>query len=254
MKPSEISRGKQPSRLPGDVLPMIRTLRCLLPVGCLALAFSVATSGDGKKYSIKTADNPIPMELTEPIQKLLNGPSVQLLDGTGEPICEIWFRKEIPTDAAPEQLKTGVTYREVKQTEIFGVIQFHKDWADYRKQKIKAGVYTMRLAYQPADGKHTLEHSEFQEFLLVTAAKADTRTALMEPKDLREISGESIGSGHPGVFMLWPNTKPGTEPSLAARPKNHWVLNTRANLMVDGKAINTPIGIGLNLVGHSPAE
>jgi hypothetical protein len=233
---------------------MIRTLRWLLPVCCLALAFSLATSGEGKKYSIKTAGNPIPKELSEPIQKLLSGDSVQLLDAKGEPICEVWFRKEIPAEATPEQLKTGVTYREVKQTEVFGAIQFHKDWTDYRKQKIKAGVYTMRLAYQPTDGKHTSDISDFQEFVLISGAKADTRTMLMDAKALHEISGDSIGSGHPGVFMLWPNTKPGAEPSLAARPKDHWVLNAKANLVVGGKATGTPIGIGLNLVGHSPAE
>jgi hypothetical protein len=233
---------------------MIRTLRWLLPAYCLALAFSATTAGEGKKHSIKAASNPIPMELTEPIRKLLSPASVQLLDSNEAPICEIWFRREIPAEAAPEQLKTGVTYREVKQTEIFGAIQFHQDWRDYRKQKIKAGVYTLRLAYQPADGKHTLEHSQFQEFLLVTSAQNDTRTALMEPKDLREISGESIGSGHPGVFMLWPNNKPGAEPSLAARPKDHWVLNTKASLTVDGKATGASLGIGLNLAGHSPAE
>ena len=233
---------------------MVRTFRLLLPLACLAFAFSFATSGEGKKYSIKAASNPIPKELSEPIQKLLSGASVQLLDSKGEPICEVWFRKEIPTEATPEQLKTGVTYREVKQTEIFGAIQFHKDWTDYRKQKIKAGVYTMRLGYQPTDGKHTSDISDFQEFILVAGAKADTRTSLMDAKALHEISGDSIGSGHPGVFMLWPNTKPGAEPSLAARPKDHWVLNAKAKLMVDGKAIGTPLGIGLNLVGHSPAE
>ena len=171
---------------------------------------------------------------------------MQLFDPAGKPICEVWFRKEIPAEATPEQLKTGVTYREVKQTEIFGAIQFHKDWTDYRKQKIKAGVYTMRLAYQPTDGKHTADVSEFQDFVLVTGAKSDTRTDLIEPKALHEISGDSIGSGHPGVFMLWPNTKPAKEPELAARPKNHWVLNTKANLIIDGKAVGASLGIGLN--------
>jgi hypothetical protein len=233
---------------------MIRTLCWLLPISCLAFAFSLANSGEGKKYSIKAASNPIPKELSEPIQKLLNSASVQLLDAKGDAVCEVWFRKEIPAEATPEQLKTGVTYREVKQTEIFGAIQFHKEWTDYRKQKIKAGVYTMRLAYQPADGKHTSDISEYQDFVLVTEAKADPRATLMDAKALHDISGDSIGSGHPGVFMLWPNTKPGAEPSLAARPKDHWVLNAKAELVVGGKATGTPLGIGLNLVGHSPAE
>ena len=57
--------------------------------------------------------------------------------------------------------------------------------------------------------------------------------------------------GHPGVFMLWPNGNPGKAPELAARAKNHWVLNTKCNLMADGKATGASFGIGLNIVGHS---
>ena len=233
---------------------MIRTLRWLAPVLFSVCVLSPASSQEGKKYTIKTANTPAPKELSEPIQKLLADTSVQLLDGAGKPICEVWFRKELPAEATPEQIKTGVTYREVKQTEILGAIQFHKDWSDYRKQKIKAGVYTMRLAFQPTDGKHTADISDYQEFALVISAKADTKAALMEAKALHDKSGDSLDLAHPGVFMLVPNTKPGPDPRLVANPKNHWVLNSKCNLLVAGKATGTSIGIGLNLVGHSPAE
>jgi hypothetical protein len=209
---------------------------------------------EGKKFSIKTASTPVPSDVAEPIQKLLAEGSVQLLDSDGKAVCDVWFRKDIPAEATAEQIKTGVTYREMKQTEILGAIQFHRDWTDYRKQKIKAGVYTMRLAFQPTDGKHTADVSEYQEFALIIKAKADTRTALMEAKALHDKSGDSLDLAHPGVFMLCPNNTPGKEPELAARPKNHWVLNSKANLVVAGKATGKSIGIGLNLVGHSPAE
>lgn len=233
---------------------MISTSRWLA-VACFCIcAFTFASSQDAKKYSVKPASNPIPKDVSEPIQKLLNDSSIQLLDAAGAPMCEVWLRKEIPADATPEQIKTGVTFREVKQTEILGVIQFHKDMTDYRKQKIKAGVYTMRLAFQPTDGKHTADVSDYHEFVLVIKAKADTKAALMEAKALHDKSGDSLDLAHPGVFMLWPNNKPGAEPSLAANAKNHWVLNTKTNLAVGGKATGTSIGIGLTLIGHSPAE
>ena len=57
-----------------------------------------------------------------------------------------------------------------------------------------------------------------------------------------------------GIFMLWPNFKVSKEPSLAAHAKNHWVLNGASNLVVGGKATGASMGIGLTLVGHSPAE
>jgi hypothetical protein len=176
------------------------------------------------------------------------------MDGSGKPICDVWFRKELPSDATGEQLKTGVTFREVKQSEILGAIHFHVNWTDYRKQRIKAGVYTLRLAYQPKDGKHTADISDFQEFALVIHAKHDQRPGLMEEKKLADQSGESLDLAHPGVFMLWPVTKLAAEPSLDARPKDHWVVNSSCNLIIGGKATANKIGIGLTLVGHSPAE
>lgn len=233
---------------------MFRSLRFAIPLLIGIVYFSMASSQEGKKFSIKTTDATAPAEIAEPIHSLLQKGSVQLLDGSGKPVCDVWFRKEIPAEATPEQLKTGVTFREVKQTEILGAIQFHTNWTDYRKQKIKAGVYTMRLAYQPTDGKHTPDISDYQEFVLVIGAKDDKRTALIETKMLHDRSGESLGLGHPGVFMLWPSSKATKEPELAARPKNHWVLTSSCPLVVGGKATGATIGVGITLVGHSPAE
>jgi hypothetical protein len=233
---------------------MMRFLCVAIPLCFGAIFLTLAAAQDGKKFSIMTAKAAAPKELSADIQKLLADSSTQLLDAGGKPICEVWFRKELPAEATPEQLKTGVTFREVKQTEILGAIQFHRDWTDYRKQKIKAGVYTMRLGYQPTDGKHTADVSDFQEFVLVIGAKADTKPFLMEAKALHDKSGDSLDLAHPGVFMLWPNPKPGKEPTIDARPKEHWVVNGSATLVVGGKATDKKIGIGVTLVGHSPAE
>ena len=233
---------------------MIRTLRWLVPLFFCVLVLSAVSSQEGKKYSIKVGTTPVPKDVSEPIQKLLDSTSIQLLDPTGKPICDVWLRKEIPAEATPEQIKTGVTFREVKQTEILGAIQFHQKWTDYRKQPIKPGVYTMRLAYQPTDGKHTADISEYQDFALVISAKHDTKAALMEAKMLHDKSGDSLDLAHPGVFMLSPNPRPGKEPNLAALPKNHWVVNSKLSLVVGGKTAGADFGIGLTLVGHSPAE
>src|SRR4051794_29694974 len=193
---------------------LLAALLCLLP--------AAAAQEDGK-FTLKTADNPVPEEVAEPIRKLLAGPSIQLLDASGAPVLELWVRKAVPTDAAPEQIKNGITYREIKQSEVLGAAKFHKDWTDYRKQKVKAGVYTLRLAYQPTDGKHTADVSEFQDFVAVINAKADMKPDLLEPKTLQETSADSIGSAHPGVFMLIPS-KAGAAPQLLPRPMNHQVI------------------------------
>ena len=222
-------------------------------LAAIVLLIGPAGAGDKGKFSVKTAATAPPSELSEAIRKVLAGESLQFLDGSGKTVAEVWLRSAVPTDATPEQIKNDITYREIKQSELLGAIRFDRDWSDYRKQKIKAGVYTMRLAFQPADGKHGADVSEFQEFALLLSPKADTSPALMEPKKLQEASGDAIDSGHPGVFMLVP-TKPGKTAEAVARPKDHWMLATRAPLAVGGRTTSAFVGIGLNLVGHSPAE
>jgi hypothetical protein len=216
--------------------------------GLVILAFLSFVEAQDSKYSIKVAQTPFPKEIGEPIQKLLEPQAIQLLDPAGKAICEVWFRKEIPADATPEQIKNGLTYREVKQSEVVGAIRFEQDWRDYRKQKVKAGTYTLRLGYQPMDGDHT-GASDYQDFLLVLDAAKDTKPDLMDPKHMVETSAKSIGTGHPGVFMLFPNAKPGTATSLAGMPKDHWVLQTKEEVTVDGKKTGTSLGFGLTLVG-----
>ena len=233
---------------------MHRLPRWIAPGLLFMLAATFAVPQEAKKYSIKTIAQPAPKEIAEPIAKLLSDQAVQLLDAAGKPICDVWFRKAIPADATAEQIKTGVTFREVKQTEILGAIQLHVKWTDYRKQRLKPGVYTMRLAYQPTDGKHTADIAEFQDYAIFIDAKADTKPILLDAQALSDKSGDSLELAHPAVFMLWPNYKPSKTPELAARPKNHWVVNASADLVVNGKSTGKLMGIGLTLVGHSPAE
>ncbi|MCI0642270.1 MAG: hypothetical protein L0Y72_11540 [Gemmataceae bacterium] len=226
---------------------MRRTFCWSIPCLGLCLALLAANAGEGK-YSIKVGDNPPPNEIAESIRKLLAPQSIQLLDGGGKTLCELWFRKEIPADATPEQIKNGLTYREIKQSEVLGAVKFEQDYRDYRKQKVKAGSYTLRLAYQPMDGDHT-GASEHLDFLAVIDASKDTKPEIMDAKHLSEVSAKSIGTGHPGVFMLFPHTKPGAKPALAAMPKEHWVVQTKGEIVVGGKSTGTSLGIALTLVG-----
>jgi hypothetical protein len=130
----------------------------------------------------------------------------------------------------------------------FSVIKFHQDWTDYRKQKVKAGVYTLRLGYQPADGDHA-GSSMYQEFLVAIDAAKDTKPDVIEPKAMVEVSMKSINTGHPAVFMLFPNPKPAAEPKLEAKGNDHWVLFARRDVSVKGKKADGGIGLGITLVG-----
>jgi hypothetical protein len=225
---------------------MAPTPRWLAACGVL-LAVAALVSAQNGKYAIKTAQNPPPKELDESIRALLGGKSINFL-AQGKTVAEIWLRKEVPAEATSEQIKNGISYRELRQTEILGAIRFDQDWTDYRKQKIKAGVYTLRLGFQPMDGDHT-GASMFTEFLLVLDASKDTKAGLLEPKEMIEMSQKTVNTGHPGVLMLFPNGKPAAEPQLQSKEGNHWVLNAREDITVAGKKAGV-VGLGLTLVGH----
>ena len=66
---------------------------------------------------------------------------------------------------------------------------------------------------------------------------------------LVEKSMKSIGTGHPGVLMMFENSKPGATPQLVTKLNNHTVLNLRENVRAAGQKAS--IGIGLTLVGHA---
>ena len=226
-------------------------MKAALMFGWLVLPlFVLGLPAQDAKYSIKVAETAPPRELDQGIQKLLGKQSIQLLDAGGKIIGEFWFRPEIPVEATEEQIKNGLTYREVPQSTILGAVRLDQDYRDYRKQKVKAGVYTLRLGYQPMDGDHA-GMSDFQEFLLVVSAAKDKKAGLLEPKEMIEESQKSIGTGHPGVFMLFPIAKVVANPELSAKPKNHWVINTKGQVVVGGKKTSAALGIGLTVVGSA---
>jgi hypothetical protein len=212
------------------------------------LLAAAAVPAQDAKHSVKIASTAPPKELDESIRKLLAAEAVQFLGPQGDLVAELWLRKEVPADATPEQVKNGVTYREVPQTTVLGAVRFDKGWSDYRKQKVKAGVYTIRLAFQPQDGDH-MGTAPYSEFGLLVAANEDKSAATMEPKKLQELSAASIGTSHPAVLLLFPNVKPGAAPRLEVKNNNHVVLNTRHSVRT--KEATGVLGLGLTLVGHS---
>ena len=199
-------------------------------------------------YSLKTMDkSPAPKELQEPIRKLLAERSVQLVNAKGDLLAEIWLRKDVPAKATDAQVKNGLTYREVPETTLFGAIRFPNGITDYRKQKIPAGVYTLRLANQPQDGDH-MGTAPFSEFLLLSPAAEDKKPDTMEPKALQELSGKTTG-GHPGVLLLFPGKGAAAQPKLEKKEENHWIVLFLLEVKIGDKKAELPIG--LTLVGAS---
>jgi hypothetical protein len=205
-------------------------------------------AADGTEYHIKMVDQtPAPKEVPEPVRKLLGERCVQLLGAKDDLLAEMWFRKDMPVKATEAQINNGLTYAEVPETTLFGIIRFPKQFTDYRKQKIPAGVYTLRLANQPMDGDH-MGTAPYSEFLLLTPAADDKKPDTMEAKKLHEMSGKTTG-GHPGVLLLFPGTGAGAMPKLEKKEENHWVLFFLLDTKAGAKKAVLPVG--LTLIGVS---
>jgi hypothetical protein len=206
----------------------------------LILTVHPALAAEGK-YSIKSANTAPPKELSEPVAKLLSQESVQLVDAKGELLAELWLRKEVPAKGG--DAKKGLTYRDLEETTLLGAVRFPKPWTDYRKQKIKPGVYTLRLGFQPMDGDH-MGTAPYPEFCLLSPAAEDKKPDAMDAKALHEMSAKASMATHPAVMLLYPTDQPKEKAELAAKENDTWVVNLKAGAL----------GLGLTLVGHSTAE
>jgi hypothetical protein len=203
-----------------------------------------------KDYTIKTVEkSSAPKEVQEPIRKLLGDRCIQLLNAKGDLLAEVWPCKDVAATATDAQVKNGLTYREVPESSVFGVIRFPKQITDYRKNKIPAGVYTLRLGIQPMDGDH-MGTAPYSEFLLMSPAAEDKTPDKMEAKKLQEMSGKTTG-GHPGVLLLFPGTGAGANPKLEKKEENHWVVLFLLDVKVGDKKTQLPVG--LTLIGASSA-
>ena len=218
----------------------------------LAMTAITARADDAGKYTIKELNSPPPKEVREPIRKLLNDKALQLLTDKGSVLCDVWLRKDLPAKATPEQVKNGLTYRELEESTVFGAIRYEQEGTDYRKQKIKPGVYTLRLGFQPMDGDH-MGTAPYPEFCLLVPAALDAKPDLMEAKELRELSAKSTGGSHPAVLLLFPSEKPQDAPRLEDKGNNTWVLFYKAPVTIDSKRAADGIGVGLTLVGQTSA-
>jgi hypothetical protein len=216
----------------------------------LLLAAAPAFAQDDKKFTIKTASSEPPKEIDASVAKLLGAQSIQFFDPAGTQIAELWFCKQLSAEATPAQIKNGITFRELKETTMVAVVRFQQAWHDYRKQKVKAGVYTLRLGFQPPDGDHAGK-SMYTEFLVLSAAAKDTKAELIPVKTMIEMSMKSIDASHPAAFMLFPNTKPAAAPELTSKALGnvHWVLYVACP--VEAKGARATFGFGVTLVGEA---
>ncbi len=132
-----------------------------------------------------------PKELGDAVRAVLDGKAMHVSDDKGKLLCTVWACKALETKATADQAKAGLKYAHLEETTLVGAVKFPETFTDYRKQKIKPGVYTLlRLGNQPTDGDHQ-GTAPFNEFCLLSPAAADAKPAVMEAKGLFRVERPS---------------------------------------------------------------
>ena len=212
----------------------------------LALTIS-APSVEPETYGLKTDNKSAPPDsLTDAITPEIA--STEFTIRSDAKLLSLWFRKAIPSKATAEQLKNGLTYRELPEGSLIGVVKFEKAFIDYRKQSIPSGTYTLRIAVQPDTGDHkdTAPHGDF---VLLTPAADDKTLEPPELKDLVKRSLKSTGGDHPGVMLLYPHFGKDADPKLVAKGDGVHCLQLKCN--VKAESGDATLGFSIVVAGFS---
>ena len=212
----------------------------LVFVGAASPAFTAEP-----KLSAKVEKAAVPDALAEPVRKLLDEQALVVRDGDAE-LMTVWFRTEIPVKATAEQVKNGLTYREIPEGTLVGAISFPAKFTDFRKQEIAAGVYTLRFAVQPDIGDHT-GTAPHPEFCLMCQAKEDRSADVIEKKKLIEVSSLVNEGRHPAVLLLWPNN--GKDASVKVVSKGEGVYVATIKRAVATEDAKTTLGFAVTVAG-----
>jgi len=214
-------------------------MRCIFVIAAL---IGVAAE---PKFTAKVEKAPPPEKVAEAIRKLLDERALVVASGDVV-VMRIWFRAEIPVNATAEQIANGLTYREIPEGTLMGVLEFPQKFTDFRKQELPAGIYTLRFAIQPDIGDHTgtAPHSEF---CLISSADDDRAAGEIEKKRLIEISSRVNEGRHPAVLLLWPNND--REDAVRIVDKGDGVLVVTIKRPVACDSMKTRLGFALTVAG-----
>ena len=155
-------------------------------VALLSLSLTQAADLSGVTHS-----DPAPAELAAPVAALVAPGGVR---ATANKITlTFWWVKDLP----------GAAWADVREGTLVGAVKVDADMRDIRGGAVKAGVYTLRYAVQPANDDH-FGISPFRNFLLLSPAAVDTDPAAKGHDGTIELSRQTIGGKHPAVMSIDP--------------------------------------------------
>src|SRR5262249_12360608 len=199
-------------------------------------------SADNNGYKVESIGELKETTVAEAVRAALEPKGVRALDDKGKVVCEVWFRKEIPTAKAEVP---GASFGQIPEGAFIGVIHFPANTSHFRGQGVKAAFYTLRFALILQDGNH-LGVSPARDFFLLcpTGEDKDPNTQL-KTEDLLKMSRDASGTGHPTVWFVAQATSDKDLPKIVKNEHEHVILETRITTK------SGPLAIGLVVIGKT---
>ncbi len=225
----------------------ISSLSFFLAVVLLGLVQAAQASDP---YTLEKAAIAAPEEVSAAVRATLAADALRVTGPKG-PMCEIWLRKAIPPAVTPVQ-GLGVGYGQIASGALVGVVRVLLPISDYRQQRVKPGVYTLRYELHPVNGDH-MGISPLRDFLLLAPAALDLDPAEITFEEAVARSKKTIGANHPSAWSLQSaDGAPGEPPSMFhTDDPDLWLIHLRVSLG-SASGASSPLDMALVVAGHAP--
>jgi len=235
-----------------DVLAGRFALSCLFSLSVLVLCS--AETGAAQGYKAEKINASPPQELSAAVRETLSGDALRVIGPNG-PLCEIWLRKVVPAKTTVTE-ELGISFGQLAEGTLIAAVRFPSQVRDYRRQRVKPGVYTLRYALVPVDGNHSGVAPQ-RDFLLAAPATADPSPANITRDEALNLSRKTTGTNHPSVWSI----AAGGDAAGAVPTLNHqedgdlWLLELRVQVQRGGEGAPTPaatVAMRMVVVGFAP--
>jgi hypothetical protein len=216
-----------------------------LAILTIAPAGALRSAGPPDTYTLGMSAEAPPAELPPALREAIRPETLEVRGTTGV-LCDLWLRKEVPV-AATQNQDLGVTFGQIAEGTLLGVMRIAAGTTDFRDQKVKPGVYTLRYALHPVDGNHTGIAPQ-RDFALLSPVAEDPDPATITREDALKRSAKTTGTKHPSVWSLGPGEDSAAAPVLKFQGDSQtWLLTFRLALAGGPK-----VSIGMVVAGHAP--
>lgn len=214
------------------------------------LMICCTTQASAQTYKVEIVDADLPQALSTAVRAEFSRQALRV-SGPDGLICEIWVRKVVEGQAAAQT--KGAIYSQIPEGALIAAIRFPLDLKDYRRQVVKAGVYTLRYGLSPVNANHQ-GIAPHRDFLLAIPAAADVDPTNVTATKTIELSKQSTSANHPSVWCLMPGEGTGSS-QIPATMKHDaendlWFVNFSLPLYY-GSGIGYP-PMGLAIAGFGP--